>query len=129
MKNGNRQSEQHGFICLHLQSNIIAKSRHAEVDFMQCSLYYQIIKQNENPKGKEMFTAYDAETNTDIPVKPMAVYLFPKNISRDQILIADANTGKGIRLSLDTPYFGCARHAYRLQSGMSSCILNVNRLK
>ena len=55
-----------------------------------------------------MFTAYDAETNTDIPVKPMAVYLFPNNLSRDKILIADANTGKGIRLSLDTPYFGLA---------------------
>lgn len=55
-----------------------------------------------------MFTAYDAETNTDIPVKPMAVSLSLKNLSRDQILIADANTGKGIRLSLDTPYCGLA---------------------
>ena len=65
-----------------------------------------INKENENRKEKEMFTAYDAETNTDIPVKPMAVS--GQEPHRDQILIADANTGKGIRLSLDTPYCGLA---------------------
>ena len=55
-----------------------------------------------------MFTAYDVETNTDIPVKPMAIVREPQEPHRDQILIADANTGKGIRLSADTPYFGLA---------------------
>lgn len=51
-----------------------------------------------------MFTAYDAETNTDIPVKPIAIYKSYEHA----LLIADANTGKGIRLSADTPYCGLA---------------------
>lgn len=51
-----------------------------------------------------MFTAYDAETNTDIPVKPIVI----RERNAHALLIADANTGKGIRLSADTPYCGLA---------------------
>lgn len=51
-----------------------------------------------------MFTAYDAETNTDIPVKPIAIYKSYEHT----LLIADANTGKGIRLSMDIRCCGLA---------------------
>jgi len=39
-----------------------------------------------------MFTAYDAETNTDISVKPIAIHKSHEHA----LFIADANTGKGI---------------------------------
>ena len=51
-----------------------------------------------------MLTAYDANTNTDIPVKPIAIH----ESHEHALLIADADTGKGIRLSADTPYCGFA---------------------
>lgn len=48
------------------------------------------------------FTAYNAATDTEIPVKPIAIYKSYEHA----LLIADANTGKGIKLSLFTPYYG-----------------------
>ena len=51
-----------------------------------------------------MFTALDIRTDTDIPVKPIVIHK-----SREHaLLIADAHTGKGIKLSLGTPYYGLA---------------------
>lgn len=61
-----------------------------------------------------MFTAYDAETDKYIPVKPIAVdasSVLYKRVPHETLFIADAKTGRGIRLSTDTPYFGGARHA------------------
>lgn len=55
-------------------------------------------------KETKMFTAYDANTNTDIPVKPIVIC----ESRAHALLIADANTDKGIRLSADTPYCGLA---------------------
>lgn len=46
-----------------------------------------------------MFTAYDAETDKYIPVKPIAVY---ESDAFDTLLIADANTGKGMWFGYDT---------------------------
>lgn len=51
-----------------------------------------------------MFTALDIHTDIDIPVKPIVIHKSHEHA----LFIADANTGKGIRLSADTPYCGLA---------------------
>lgn len=78
-----------------------------------------INKQNENPKGKEMFTALDIHTNETVTIQPVAVI---GSDAYDTLLIADANTGNGI-------WMGATPSQWFINLGRSDSYSDAERVK